>query len=81
MRLKDMAMTPAITARYATDDERWAAVCRRERDADGVFYYSVRSTGVYCRPSCPARAARRANIAFHDSCAQATWTALRARSA
>jgi AraC family transcriptional regulator of adaptative response/methylated-DNA-[protein]-cysteine methyltransferase len=73
-----MAMTPAITARYATDDERWAAVCRRERDADGVFYYSVRSTGVYCRPSCPARAARRANIAFHDSCAQAEAAGFRA---
>jgi AraC family transcriptional regulator of adaptative response/methylated-DNA-[protein]-cysteine methyltransferase len=76
-------MKPAITAatdaaNYATDDERWAAVCRRERDADGAFYYSVRSTGVYCRPSCPARAALRANVAFHASCAEAEAAGFRA---
>ena len=56
---------------YRTDDERWDAVQRRAPDADGVFYYSVRSTGVYCRPSCAARPALRRNVAFHDSCAQA----------
>jgi AraC family transcriptional regulator of adaptative response/methylated-DNA-[protein]-cysteine methyltransferase len=49
----------------ATEDERWAAVCGRSHAADGQFYYSVRSTGVYCRPSCPARTPRRANVAFH----------------
>ena len=59
------------TASYATDDERWAALQRRDKDADGVFYYSVRSTGVYCRPSCAARPALRRNIAFHASCAAA----------
>jgi AraC family transcriptional regulator of adaptative response/methylated-DNA-[protein]-cysteine methyltransferase len=76
-------MKPATTAareraKYASDAERWAAVCRRDRDADGIFYYSVRSTGVYCRPSCPARAALRANVAFHDSCAEAEAAGFRA---
>jgi len=56
---------------FRTDDERWAAVQARSLDADGIFYYSVRSTGVYCRPSCPSRGAKRANVAFHASCADA----------
>ena len=48
-----------------TDEDRWAAVRSREKAADGVFYYSVRTTGVYCRPSCGSRQARRENVAFH----------------
>ena len=56
---------------YANDAARWAAVQGRDPAADGVFYYSVRSTGVYCRPSCGARPALRANVAFHASCAEA----------
>jgi AraC family transcriptional regulator of adaptative response/methylated-DNA-[protein]-cysteine methyltransferase len=51
----------------ASDADRWAAVCRRDPAADARFYYSVRTTGVYCRPSCTARPARRENVAFHDS--------------
>jgi AraC family transcriptional regulator of adaptative response/methylated-DNA-[protein]-cysteine methyltransferase len=47
------------------DDARWAAVVARDRRADGAFFYSVRTTGVYCRPSCASRAARRENVAFH----------------
>jgi AraC family transcriptional regulator, regulatory protein of adaptative response / methylated-DNA-[protein]-cysteine methyltransferase len=50
---------------FSTDDERWAAVVRRDRRADGIFYYSVRTTGVYCRPGCAARGARRENVRFH----------------
>jgi AraC family transcriptional regulator of adaptative response/methylated-DNA-[protein]-cysteine methyltransferase len=60
-----------IAEPYASPDARWAAVQSRDRGADGVFYYSVRTTGVYCRPSCGARPALRANVAFHASCAQA----------
>jgi len=57
--------------RYASDEERWKAVCSRDRAADGHFFYSVSSTGVYCRPSCAARQARRENVGFHESCAAA----------
>lgn len=46
------------------DDERWAAVLERDRGSDGAFYYAVLTTGVYCRPSCPARKARRENVLF-----------------
>ena len=52
---------------FATDDARWQAVQRREAAADGAFYYSVLTTGVYCRPSCAARLPRRENVAFHAS--------------
>lgn len=63
---------------YATDDERWAAVCARTAAADGMFYYAVRSTGVYCRPTCPSRRPRRANVAFHASPAAAEAAGFRA---
>jgi len=56
---------------FSSDPGRWTAVVRRDRRADGVFYYSVRTTGVYCRPSCAARLARRENVRFHATCADA----------
>ena len=65
-------------AGYSSDEERWAAVQRRDPDADGAFWYSVRSTGVYCRPSCGARTALRANVAFHASSACAEQAGFRA---
>ena len=54
-----------------TAQKMWAAVVARERAADGAFYYSVRTTGVYCLPSCASRQARRENVEFHWSCADA----------
>src|SRR5690606_24869122 len=42
-----------------------------DRSFDGAFYYSVATSGVYCRPSCPARLANRKNVAFHRTCADA----------
>ena len=53
------------------DEQRWAAVERREKAADGAFYYSVKTTGVYCRPSCASRRARRENVAFYATCEEA----------
>ena len=49
------------------DDAAWAAVCAREATADGQFYYAVRTTGVYCRPSCSSRRPRRENVSFHGT--------------
>lgn len=46
-------------------DPRWAAIVARDPEADGRFFYSVKTTGVYCRPSCAARAPRPENVAFH----------------
>ena len=44
---------------------------RRDPKADGKFFYSVRTTGIYCRPSCASRLPLRANVAFHDTCSEA----------
>ena len=52
-------------------DPRWAAVVARSPDADGQFFYSVRTTGVYCRPSCASRRARPENVEFHVTRADA----------
>src|SRR5260370_6813763 len=53
------------------NDACWSAVERRDRAADSTFVYSVRTTGVYCRPSCAARLPRRDNVAFYKTCADA----------
>jgi AraC family transcriptional regulator of adaptative response/methylated-DNA-[protein]-cysteine methyltransferase len=61
------AVTNKIEKPYLTDQERWGAVVRRDKNADDAFVYCVKTTGVYCRPSCPARLARRRNVAFHPT--------------
>lgn len=60
------------------DGSRRRAVATRDKSADGTFVYSVRTTGVYCRPSCPSRAARPENVAFHENCAEAEKAGFRA---
>ncbi|HEV8639673.1 MAG TPA: bifunctional DNA-binding transcriptional regulator/O6-methylguanine-DNA methyltransferase Ada [Methylomirabilota bacterium] len=62
---------------FPNDEDRWAALVRRDRSADGMFYYSVRTTGVYCRPSCAARLARRENVRFHSTCEEAEQAGFR----
>ena len=59
------------TQAAAAADPRWAAVVARDSSADGSFFYSVRTTGVYCRPSCAARLANRRNVEFHRTVADA----------
>ncbi|HEX5416537.1 MAG TPA: bifunctional DNA-binding transcriptional regulator/O6-methylguanine-DNA methyltransferase Ada [Chloroflexota bacterium] len=56
---------------FSNDEARWLAVLRRDPTADGHFVYAVRTTGVYCRPSCPSRPARRENVSFHRTGADA----------
>src|SRR5438874_8547315 len=46
------------------DEQCWQAVMRRDRVADGSFVFAVSSTGIYCRPSCPARRPRRERVSF-----------------
>ena len=55
----------------AADEARWDAVKARDAAADGAFVYGVRTTGVFCRPSCTSRAARRANVRFYPDAAAA----------
>jgi len=65
------AAQAAQQAAITQADPRWAAVQARSAAADGSFWYSVQTTGVYCRPSCAARTPRPENVRFHVSCAQA----------
>ena len=66
-----------VVPAFCGDDARWEAIVRRDRAADGAFYYAVRTTGVYCRPSCPARLARRENVEFHGTCEAAEQAGFR----
>jgi AraC family transcriptional regulator of adaptative response/methylated-DNA-[protein]-cysteine methyltransferase len=51
-------------ATFDINASQWAAVLNRDRSFDGELYYAVRTTGVYCRPSCPSRRPARANVLF-----------------
>ncbi|HTG50838.1 MAG TPA: bifunctional DNA-binding transcriptional regulator/O6-methylguanine-DNA methyltransferase Ada [Gemmatimonadales bacterium] len=61
-----MTVSPKTRAAGVIEqDPRWAALAARSVAADGTFFYSVRTTGVYCRPSCGARLPRPENVRFH----------------
>ena len=66
------------SATPANDRQRWQAVLQRDPNLDGEFVFGVLSTGVYCRPSCPARRPLRKNVRFFDSPRQAESAGLRA---
>lgn len=59
-------------------DPRWIAVTKRDPAADGRFVYAVSTTGVYCRPTCPSRRARREHVSFHAGPADAERAGYRA---
>lgn len=75
--MKTPAKTPSLAAATLADP-RWAAVVTRDAGADGQFYYSVSTTGVYCRPSCAARTARPEHVRFHASINDAESAGFRA---
>lgn len=56
-------MATVMTATLSAD-ESWAIILKRDRRFDGQVFYGVRSTGVYCRPSCPSRRPRREQVTF-----------------
>jgi AraC family transcriptional regulator of adaptative response/methylated-DNA-[protein]-cysteine methyltransferase len=62
----------------AINATRWQAVVERDRSLDGAFVFGVSSTGVFCRPSCPAKHARRSNVSFFDNALQAEQAGYRA---
>ena len=67
----NMSTSLEMRAAATVSDPRWAAVVARDRAADGQFVYAVRTTGVYCRPSCASRRPRPENVEFHATPAQA----------
>lgn len=60
------------------DDIRWNQVLQRDKAADGQFFYAVKTTGVFCRPSCTARPAKRVNVDFYATTAEAEAAGFRA---
>jgi AraC family transcriptional regulator of adaptative response/methylated-DNA-[protein]-cysteine methyltransferase len=72
-----MSATKLELAAVTENDPRWALVRARSAAADGSFFYSCRTTGVYCRPSCAARLPRPENVRFHATRAEAEATGFR----
>jgi AraC family transcriptional regulator of adaptative response/methylated-DNA-[protein]-cysteine methyltransferase len=67
MRFSAMTNETALPF-FSSDEARWDAVLRRDQNADGIFYYAVQTTGVYCRPSCASRRGRREHVRFYATC-------------
>lgn len=68
----------AMTIETPADDEaRWRIALAKDRRFDGAFVTGVHSTGIYCRPSCPARPPRRENVRFYASPTEAEAVGLR----
>jgi AraC family transcriptional regulator, regulatory protein of adaptative response / methylated-DNA-[protein]-cysteine methyltransferase len=76
-----MTATPANTLKptppSVAGDPRWARIVARDKTADGHLWYSVSTTGVYCRPSCPSRTANPKNVQLHDTIENAKATGFR----
>jgi AraC family transcriptional regulator of adaptative response/methylated-DNA-[protein]-cysteine methyltransferase len=70
MMIRTLEKTRSVRVRDP-EQRYWEACKARDRSFDGTFFYSVATTGVYCRPSCAARLAKRENVAFHATCRDA----------
>ena len=70
--------TDAATEVATEKDARWEKVLARDSSSDGVFLYAVKTTGVYCRPSCPSRRAKPKNVEFFSSSIEAEAAGYRA---
>ena len=64
--MKTKAKSRSLTTTAVASDPRWARIVARDRSADGRFWYSVATTGVYCRPSCASRRALRKSVPLHE---------------
>jgi AraC family transcriptional regulator of adaptative response / DNA-3-methyladenine glycosylase II len=73
-----VATSPRPDPRHLDAESCYRAVKSRDRRFDGVFYTAVRTTGIYCRPSCPARTPAFHNVSFHPSAAAAQTAGYRA---
>jgi AraC family transcriptional regulator of adaptative response/methylated-DNA-[protein]-cysteine methyltransferase len=69
---------PETAGALVGDEDRWEAVRRRDPAFDGKLIFAVRTTGVYCRPSCASRPAKRENVVFFNTPAEAEMAGYRA---
>lgn len=77
MRGSTMSKQTEAHAQAVLSDPRWTAVVAHDAQADGQFFYAVRTTGVYCRPSCGARTPRPENVRFFPTPAAAVQAGFR----
>lgn len=75
---RDESRAATSKASGGDDEARWQAVVARTRAADDLFVFAVATTGIYCRPSCPARRPHRQNVAFYDNASEARAAGYRA---
>ena len=76
--LREEVAAVATSESYSSDTARWHAFRGHETAADGTFIVAVKTTGIYCRPVCPARPAKRQNVEFFDTIDQARKAGYRA---
>jgi AraC family transcriptional regulator, regulatory protein of adaptative response / methylated-DNA-[protein]-cysteine methyltransferase len=75
--ISTLANSKKPTVPSVAEDPRWARIVARDKTADGYLWYSVSTTGVYCRPSCPSRTANPENVQLHDTLQSAKATGFR----
>jgi len=75
---REMRLAEKEAMQASEQDQRWRSVIDRDASRDGAFVYAVRTTGIYCRPSCPSRRASPRNVTFYDSCDEAEEAGYRA---
>src|SRR5262249_48007833 len=75
--ISKLASPPHSTLPSVAEDPRWARIVARDKTADGQFWYSVSTTGVYCKPSCASRGANPKNVQIHDTLEGARATGFR----
>ncbi|MCE4224624.1 bifunctional DNA-binding transcriptional regulator/O6-methylguanine-DNA methyltransferase Ada [Methylobacterium sp. C25] len=74
----ESAPTRSTPPMDTSDEARWAAFSTADKTADGSFVTAVKTTGIYCRPSCPAKRAKRENVRFFETCEEAEAEGFRA---
>ena len=75
--LEEMDRYPKERENLLTEDEKWDAVFSRDIGSDGNFVFAVRSTGIYCKPSCPAKRPNRKQVLFFSSPEEAEQSGFR----
>lgn len=60
-----------------SEDEKWKAIVSCDKSRDGMFFYGVKTTGIFCRPSCKAKTPMRENVVFFDNSEAATAAGFR----
>ena len=76
--MKSTAISSQTSTSDRIDGKRWQAVLDRDTSLDGTFVFGVSSTGVFCRPSCPAKRPRRRNVSFFSNPVEAEQAGYRA---